>query len=110
MSISMAAGYSEQTEGAILCIEAAKDWAIDCVTSLPRTDRHVFIDYGAADGGTAKNFWSTVLSKAKVSSPTSEFTLIGNDLPSNDNQALVNSLNYQYEVDNNINTYLCARM
>ena len=109
MSISMAAGYSEQTEGAFLCIEAAKDWAIDCVTSLPRTDRHVFIDYGAADGGTAKNFWSTVLSKAKVSSPTSEFTLIGNDLPSNDNQALVNSLNYQYEVDKNINTYLCAR-
>ena len=109
MSISMAAGYSEQTEGAILCIEAAKDWAIDCVTSLPRTDRHVFIDYGAADGGTAKNFWSTVLSKAKVSSPTSEFTLIGNDLPSNDNQALVNSLNYQYKVDKNINTYLCAR-
>ena len=109
MSISMAAGYSEQTEGAILCIEAAKDWAIDCVTSLPRTDRHVFIDYGAADGGTAKNFWSTVLSKAKVSSPTSEFTLIGNDLPSNDNQALVNSLNYQHKVDKNINTYLCAR-
>ena len=109
MSISMAAGYSEQTEGAILCIEAAKDWALDCVSSLPRIDRHVFIDYGAADGGTARKFWNTVLSKTKSLFPASEFTLIGNDLPSNDNQALVNSLNYQYEVDKNINTYLCAR-
>ena len=109
MSISMAAGYSEQTEGAILCIEAAKDWAIDCVSSLPKLDRHVFVDYGAADGGTAKNFWSTVISKSTNLFPSSEFTLIGNDLPSNDNQALINSLNYQFEVDKNINTYLCAK-
>ena len=109
MSISMAAGYSEQTEGAFLCIEAAKDWALDCVSSLPRVDRHVFIDYGAADGGTARNLWSTLLSKTKILFPKSEFTLIGNDLPSNDNQALVDSLNYQFEIDKNINTYLCAR-
>ena len=109
MSISMAAGYSEQTEGAMLCIEAAKDWALDCVSSLPKLDRHVFIDYGAADGGTARDFWSELLSKAKIIFPTSELTLIGNDLPTNDNQALVNSLNYQYEIDRNINTYLCAR-
>ncbi len=105
----MAAGYSEQTEGATLCIEAAKDWALECVSSIPRIDRHVFVDYGAADGGTAINFWSTVLSKTKILSPTSEFTLIGNDLPSNDNQALINSLNYQHKVDKNINTYVCAR-
>ena len=73
MSISMAAGYSEQTEGAFLCIEAAKDWALDCVSCLPRIDRHVFIDYGAADGGTAKEFWNIVLSKTKISFPKSEF-------------------------------------
>ena len=109
MSISMAAGYSEQTEGAMLCIEAAKDWALDCVSSLPRIDRHVFIDYGAADGGTARDFWSELLSKANILFPKSELTLIGNDLPSNDNQALVDSLNYQYEIYKNINTYLCAR-
>ena len=109
MSISMAAGYSEQTEGAILCIEAAKDWAIECISSLPKIDRHVFIDYGAADGGTAKEFWSDILSKSKSIFPSSGLTLIGNDLPSNDNEALVNSLNYQYEVDKDINTYLCAR-
>ena len=109
MSISMAAGYSEQTEGAILCIEAAKDWALECVSSLPKIDRHVFVDYGAADGGTAKDFWSTILSKTKILFPTSEFTLIGNDLPSNDNQALISSLNHQHKVDKKINTYLCAR-
>jgi len=105
----MAAGYSEQTEGALLCIEAAKDLALDCVSSLPRIDRHVFIDYGAADGGTARDFWNALLTKAKILFPRSELTLIGNDLPSNDNQALVNSLNYQYAIDKNINTYLCAR-
>ena len=109
MSISMAAGYSEQTEGATLCIDAAKDWALDCISSLPRVDRHVFIDYGAADGGTAKEFWKDILSKTKSEFPSSELTLIGNDLPSNDNQALVDSLNYQYEIDNEINTYVCAR-
>ena len=109
MPISMAAGYSEQTEGATLCIEAAKDWAIECITSLPGEDRHVFIDYGAADGGTAKEFWSTILKKSKSLFPSSELTLIGNDLPSNDNQALVNSINYQYEVDRDINAYVCAR-
>tara|TARA_Y100001978_G_scaffold63608_1_gene57018 strand:- start:235 stop:1284 length:1050 start_codon:yes stop_codon:yes gene_type:complete len=109
MSISMAAGYSEQTEGAMLCIEAAKDWALECVSSLPNRDRHVFIDYGAADGGTAKEFWSTILSETKLLFPRTELTLIGNDLPSNDNQALVDSLNYQYSLNKSINTYLCAR-
>mgnify|MGYP001482122420 FL=1 len=105
----MAAGYSEQTEGAILCIEAAKDWALDCVSSLPKIDHHVFIDYGAADGGTAVDFWSSILLKTKSCFPSSELTLIGNDLPSNDNQALINSLNYQYKVDKAINTFLSAR-
>ena len=109
MSISMAAGYSEQTEGAMLCIKAAEDWALECVSSLPNLDRHVFIDYGAADGGTAREFWSTILSKTNILFPRSELTLIGNDLPSNDNQALVDSLNYQHSVNKNINTYLCAR-
>ncbi len=109
MSISMAAGYSEQTEGAVLCIEAATDWAIDCVSSLPKIDRHTFIDYGAADGGTAKEFWSTIIQKSKSIFPSTELTLIGNDLPSNDNQALVNSVNYQYEVNKEVHAYVCAR-
>ncbi len=73
-----------------------KTGGLECISSLQQIDKHFFIDYGAADGGTAINFWSSILSKAKILFPASEFTLIGNDLPSNNNQALVNSLNHQY--------------
>ena len=50
MAIAMTTGYSAQTEGALLCIEAASDWALTCVNQLAVADSHVLIDYGAADG------------------------------------------------------------
>ena len=53
MAIAMTTGYSAQTEGARLCIDAASDWALTCVEQLPHQNHHVLIDYGAADGGTA---------------------------------------------------------
>ena len=53
MAIAMTTGYSAQTEGALLCIEAASDWALTCVNHMGVSDSHVLIDYGAADGGTA---------------------------------------------------------
>ena len=31
MAIAMTTGYSAQTEGALLCIEAASDWALTCL-------------------------------------------------------------------------------
>ena len=34
MAIAMTTGYSAQTEGALLCIEAASDWALTCVDTL----------------------------------------------------------------------------
>ena len=34
MAIAMTTGYSAQTEGALLCIEAASDWALTCVDNL----------------------------------------------------------------------------
>ena len=52
MAIAMTTGYSAQTEGALLCIEAASDWALTCVDQLAVADSHILIDYGAADGGT----------------------------------------------------------
>lgn len=51
MAIAMTTGYSAQTEGAQLCIEAASDWALTCVDHLDDQSNHVLIDYGAADGG-----------------------------------------------------------
>ena len=69
MAIAMTTGYSAQTEGALLCIEAASDWALTCVDQLAAADSHVLIDYGAADGGTAVGLWHQVLDRLQPTSP-----------------------------------------
>ena len=91
----MTTGYSAQTEGALLCIEAASDWALTCVNQLADATSHVLIDYGAADGGTAVGLWNQVLDRLHANQPTAHLTLIGNDLPSNDNVALAENLALQ---------------
>jgi len=91
----MTTGYSAQTEGALLCIEAASDWALTCVDSLAAQSSHVLIDYGAADGGTAVGLWHQVLDRLHANQPDAHLTLIGNDLPSNDNVALAENLALQ---------------
>ena len=95
MAIAMTTGYSAQTEGALLCIEAASDWALTCVKQLADATSHVLIDYGAADGGTAVGLWNQVLDRLHANQPTAHLTLIGNDLPSNDNVALAENLALQ---------------
>ena len=45
MAIAMTTGYSAQTEGALLCINAASDWALTCVDKLPTQTSYVLIDY-----------------------------------------------------------------
>ena len=99
MAIAMTTGYSAQTEGALLCIEAASDWALTCVDELAVADSHVLIDYGAADGGTAVGLWNQVLDRLHANQPKAHLTLIGNDLPSNDNIALANNLPLQIPRD-----------
>ena len=95
MAIAMTTGYSAQTEGALLCIEAASDWALTCVDQLTAQTSHVLIDYGAADGGTAVGLWHQVLDRLHANQPDAHLTLIGNDLPSNDNVALAENLALQ---------------
>ena len=95
MAIAMTTGYSAQTEGALLCIQAASDWALTCVDTLADRSHHVLIDYGAADGGTAVQFWNGVLDRLHSNQPQAHLTLIGNDLPSNDNAALAENLALQ---------------
>ena len=95
MAIAMTTGYSAQTEGALLCINAASDWALPCVDQLPAQTSYVLIDYGAADGGTAVGLWSQVLDRLHANQPKAHLTLIGNDLPSNDNVALAENLAQQ---------------
>ena len=95
MAIAMTTGYSAQTEGALLCINAASDWALTCVDQLSAQTSYVLIDYGAADGGTAVGLWSQVLDRLHANQPKAHLTLIGNDLPSNDNVALAENLAQQ---------------
>ena len=95
MAIAMTTGYSAQTECALLCIEAASDWALTCVDQLTAQTSHVLIDYGAADGGTAVGLWHQVLDRLHANQPDAYLTLIGNDLPSNDNVTLAENLALQ---------------
>ena len=105
----MTTGYSAQTEGALLCIEAASDWALTCVDELAVADSHVLIDYGAADGGTAVGLWNQVLDRLHANQPQAHLTLIGNDLPSNDNIALANNLALQIPRDPKPTVLVSAR-
>ena len=96
MAIAMTTGYSAQTEGALLTIEAASDWALTCVDNMAAQSSRVLIDYGAADGGTAVGeLWHQVLDRLHANQPDAHLTLIGNDLPSNDNVALAENLALQ---------------
>jgi hypothetical protein len=92
VAIVMTKGYSAQTEGARLCINASLDWALAAVEELRSIPHHVLIDYGAADGGTAVEFWQQVLDRLHHRQPEAHLTLIGNDLPSNDHAALAANL------------------
>jgi len=53
MAIAMTRGYSTQTEGALLYINADSDWALGCVDQLAAQSKYTLIAYRAADGGIA---------------------------------------------------------
>ena len=108
MAIAMTKGYSEQTAGAKLCIDLASDWGAECISDLNISENVFLMDYGAADGGTASEFWGKIINDIQEKNQSTEITLIGNDLYSNDNQALINNLSIQ-SIDNEIvKTFLCA--
>ena len=108
MAIAMTKGYSEQTAGAKLCIDLASDWALDCINSLKSQNNIVLMDYGAADGGTATEFWGKVIKTISDNIPNTEISLIGNDLYSNDNQSLINNLSLHSLGNQYVSTFMCA--
>ena len=108
MAISMTKGYSEQTAGAKLCIDLASDWGKECICDLNINESVFLMDYGAADGGTASEFWGNIINEIKAKNESSEITLIGNDLISNDNQSLINNLSIQSLDNKLVKTLLCA--
>ena len=92
MAIAMTTGYSAQTK-ALLCIEAASGLGLDLWNQLCCWQPVLMI--GAADGGTAVGLWNQVLDRLHANQPDAHLTLIGNDLPSNDNLALAENLALQ---------------
>ena len=108
MAIAMTKGYSEQTAGAKLCIDLASDWGAECISALDVKENVFLMDYGAADGGTASEFWEKIINQIQAKNKSSEITLIGNDLYSNDNQALIKNLSIQSKNNELVKTLLCA--
>jgi len=108
MVIAMTKGYSEQTAGAKLCIDLASDWGAECISALDVNENVFLMDYGAADGGTASEFWEKIINQIQAKNKSSEITLIGNDLYSNDNQALIKNLSIQSKNNELVKTLLCA--
>tara|TARA_B100001287_G_scaffold175889_1_gene148278 strand:- start:147 stop:1199 length:1053 start_codon:yes stop_codon:yes gene_type:complete len=108
MAIAMTQGYSEQTAGAKLCIDLASDWGAECISALDLNENIFLMDYGAADGGTASEFWGKIINQIKVKNESCETTLIGNDLFSNDNNALINNLSIHSKNNELVKTLLCA--
>jgi len=108
MVIAMTKGYSEQTAGAKLCIDLASDWAGECIADLKIEDNLFLMDYGAADGGTASEFWGKIIKDIQERKTTSQISLIGNDLYSNDNQALISNLSLHSSGQESVSTLICA--
>ena len=108
MAIAMTKGYSEQTAGAKLCIDLASDWGAECISALDVNENVFLMDYGAADGGTASELWKKIINQIQAKNKSSEITLIGNDLYSNDNQALIKNLSIQSKNNELVKTLLCA--
>ena len=108
MAIAMTKGYSDQTAGAKLCIDLASDWGEECIADLKINENAFLMDYGAADGGTASEFWGMIIKKIQENNKFAEICLIGNDLYSNDNQALINNLSVQSSSNQLVKTLLCA--
>ena len=104
----MTKGYSSQTAGAKLCIDLSRDWAIECISDLNVEDNLFLMDYGAADGGTASEFWGNIIRDINGKNINTQVCLIGNDLYSNDNKALIDNLSIHSTGNESISTLMCA--
>jgi hypothetical protein len=86
MSIVMTSNYSEDTEGARLCLERSVDLLDRALQWLPDGGAWCFADYGAADGGTTASLYRRVAHVAR--SRGASLRAVLNDLPANDFDSL----------------------
>ncbi|MEM9693806.1 MAG: SAM-dependent methyltransferase [Myxococcota bacterium] len=82
MPIAMTHNYSEETEGARVCLEKSFDLIQRALAATgDSSSRFTFCDYGAADGGTAMSLYRLI---AELQGKQGLKTAILNDLPGND--------------------------
>lgn len=82
MVVAMAPGYSAFAEGPRDCLDEVQD-LVDLALAKAPKGAFTFVDYGAADGGTAADLYRKV-----VLASGRPLTVILNDLPSSDLAAL----------------------
>lgn len=94
MALAMTLNYSDDTDGARVCLERSMDLLASAVASAPSLEGTLrVVDLGAADGGTAMTAWRNIVEQALARSDVSQVEIIANDLPGNDFNTLGQNLN-----------------
>jgi hypothetical protein len=91
MSIHMVSGYSLETFGAKVALEKSQPMIDQALSTIDSLTPYI-IDYGIADGGTALDFHSHLLTSLYKRNPEAMITFIGNDLPGNPHHELALNL------------------
>ncbi|MEO0334825.1 MAG: hypothetical protein AAF202_00410 [Pseudomonadota bacterium] len=89
--VAMTSNYTDLTRGAQNVIEASLPLAqshLQASEFFERNDPAVFLDLGAADGGTAVPLWTSLIRDLREQSKARPATLISNDLPGADYNTL----------------------
>ncbi len=80
--------YSERTAGARDVINNALPMVLDALKNIPEYPVLRIADFGAADGGTSREMWNTVISALRQNKDQRQIELCYTDLASNDFSSL----------------------
>lgn len=84
--------YSQRTIGAKHAIDSALPLLNDALTHLPDLQTLRMADFGAADGGTSQELWSSLISKIRSNGDKRPIEMIYTDLASNDFSTLFKTM------------------
>ena len=76
--------YSERTAGARDVINDARELVLTALETLSNAGSLRIADFGAADGGTSQQMWSTVIEMLRQSGDNRQIEILYTDLASND--------------------------
>jgi len=76
--------YSERTAGARDVINDARELVLTALETLSDAESLRLADFGAADGGTSQQMWSTVIETLRKSEDNRQIEILYTDLASND--------------------------